>query len=821
MSGLLNQRYKNSMMTGLLLLFLFFTCNEISGQTSKNNSPFELEQDFYNGSNIHVKFIKDNIIRIQIIPHGNKFNETGLNRYGFIKDINAADLKVNFSKSKNGFSAQTSRLKIKGNNLTGEIVVTDPSGKKILLKQIAANLTSNSSKVVFNADKSENWMGFGDQSRDRIYQRGHIADCYVQNVKSYIPVPFFMSTLGVGVLVNTTRRIVFDMCKSNPDNYFWSEDSGEVDYYVIVGEGYPELLNSYTELTGKPKLPPEWAFGLWYICRTQANDQEVVNDALNFRREGIPCDVIGLEPGWMEKKYDFSTKKTWNNEKFPIPSWAPNGPYNFINAIKRMGFKFELWLCNEYDLSYEEERRIGKNSLVEFNHSLTNKNLNQTTKDKISKKEDQLTNKNKLVDLNKSLSGKNNNGFEVDEHLGQTILDEFDKITIKEEPWFDHLKKFVDQDVDFFKQDASNQVNVHPNRLWGNGMQDAEMHNLYPLLYARQMYEGFKDYTKRRPVVFTPCGWTGFQSWAATWTGDTGGGLSTLGAMLNTSIVGHAWSTNDMEVTQKEGIHFGYLQPWSQINSWTYYRMPWIQGTELSAMHKYYAQLRSKLIPYLYSWANFSTKTGWPMLVPLALEFPDDKNCRENLHQYLLGRDLMVGIYNKNMYFPAGKWKDYWTGEVITGLQSRDITWPADRGGALYIRSGGIIPFGPLMQYRGEKPMTEITLYVFPDEKESTFDYYEDDGRSFEYLDGQYSITHISAKTRSIESSIEIGTTVGDFKGKVKDRKWNIILHNDKKPVSVWCNEKLCPIENYSWDENRKELTIKGIVSPVVIKVKK
>ena len=774
-----------NIIAGIFLLLVFITPCETSGQTLVKKSNSIIENNFYNGTKIRIKILKENIVRIQITPERREFQETGLNRYKFIQEPNANNLKVKISESKNGFSAITSLLKIQGNSKTGEIIVSDPSEKKIFLKQIAVNFGEKSSSVAFKAEKQEDWIGFGDQSRDRLYHRGYIADCYVRNVKSYIPVPFFMSTLGVGVMVNTTNRIVFDMCKNNPNNYSWEDKSGNVDYYIMVGEGFNDLLNLYTELTGKPKLPPEWAFGLWYICRTQANDYEAVNDALNFRREGIPCDVIGLEPGWMEKNYDLSTKKTWSKERFPIPGYAMNGPHNFINSIKRMGFKFELWLCNDYDLSYEAERHIERD---------------------------------KFIDSNQFSSEKIKHEIELDKHLTSPVY--MDKITKKDEPWFDHLKKFVDQGVDFFKQDGANQVNSHPDRLWGNGMSDAEIHNLYPLLYSRQMYEGFKDYTNRRPVVFTPCGWIGFQSWAGTWTGDTGGRLSTLGAMLNTSVVGHSWSTNDMEVTQKEGIHFGYLQPWSQINSWNYFRMPWTQGKELSAMHKYYAQLRSKLIPYLYSWAYNSSKTGWPMLVPLTMEFPDDKNCRENLHQYMLGRDLLVGIYNKNIYFPKGQWKDYWTGEVINGLQQKNVTWPDDRGGALYVRSGGIIPFGPLMQYRGEKPMDKITLYIFPDEKESTLEFYEDDGISFENLKGKYSITYISTKIENNESKIEIGQTKGDFKGKIENRKWDIIMHYVKKPISVSYNNKFLTEDNYSWDKSRNEVTIIGIISPAIIVLK-
>ncbi|HBL75788.1 MAG: hypothetical protein A2W90_04615 [Bacteroidetes bacterium GWF2_42_66] len=658
MTGQLKQRRTNYIIWGMIFILGLIISREVIGNTVREKPSAMLEREFCKGTSIRLKFLKENIVRIQISPQGGKFSESGLNRYGFIQDLNANNLDVKITESKNNFSAETSQLKIKGNNLTGEIVITDASGKKTFLKQVAANFQEKSSNVVFNAEKEEDWIGFGDQSRKRLYHRGYMADCYVTNVRSYIPVPFFMSTLGTGILVNTTYRVVFDMCKTNPDNYSWVDESGNIDYYVMVGEGYPELLDLYTELTGKPKLPPQWAFGLWYICRTQANDYEAVNDALNFRREEIPCDVIGLEPGWMEKNYDYSINKMWSNQRFPIPGYAFRGPDNFFSAIKRMGFKFELWLCNDYDLSYEEERRIKK---------------------KIESGPNQVI----------------HHEVEVDEHMSRPTY--MDQITKKDEPWFEHLKKFVDQGVDFFKQDGAKQATEHPDRLWGNGMKDDEMHNLYPLMYARQMYEGFETYTNRRPVIFTPCGWTGFQAWAGTWTGDTGGGLATLGAMLNTSIVGHSWSTNDMEVTRKEGIHFGYLQPWSQINSWNYFRMPWVQGKELLTMHKFYAQFRSRLIPYLYSWANISTKTGWPVMVPLTLEFPNDKNCRDNLHQYLLGRDLMVGIYNKNIYFPSGKWKDYWTGEVIEGDQDKAVSWPDDRGGALYVRSGGIIPMGLVM----------------------------------------------------------------------------------------------------------------------------
>jgi len=125
-SNILNLLHTKNIIIGILIFFGFIASGEISGQTSSNISPPILEKDFYKGTAIRVTFLKENIVRIQIAPHGSKYNESGLNRYGFIQDINSDNLKVDISESKNGFSLETSRLIIKGNSSTGKIVVTYP-----------------------------------------------------------------------------------------------------------------------------------------------------------------------------------------------------------------------------------------------------------------------------------------------------------------------------------------------------------------------------------------------------------------------------------------------------------------------------------------------------------------------------------------------------------------------------------------------------------------------------------------------------------------------------------------------------------------------
>ena len=708
--------------------------------------------------NYQITRLNADCVRIQIAPENQPMKGSALNRYGFIfedavKNNDQPDLSITLQDAD-----------------TGKLTAADASGLE-LFRMINADFSEAGSLVEFELfDDDEDYIGFGDLTRDRIYHRGYKANCNVSNVASYIPVPFFMSTRGYAIMVNSTYQVIFDMGCTNKNKLCWFDKSGAIDFYVWRGKDFKELIDRYTQLTGKPELPPKWSFGLWYIARTQANDAEVMNDAKHFREYNIPCDVMGLEPGWMDTVYDFSTDKDWSKERFPLAGYMfKNYHQTFIKALKAMGYKLELWLCNDYDLSFEEERRIGNDPETRESHT------------PVFCKE-----------------------AELDEHFTHPLY--MDKLTKPEEPWFKHLEKFVDWGADFFKQDGANQVCYHPDRLWrGNGMLDKEMHNLYPLLYSRQMNEGFAKFTNRRPLVFTVSGWLGFQHYCGTWTGDTGGRIETLGAMLNTSCVGHSWATNDMEVAQAEGIHFGYLLPWSQINSWNYFRMPWLQGDELLAMHQYYSRLRSQLIPYLYSEAYKSTQTGLPLLMPLAIEFQLDKACCNILHEYLLGGSLLVTIYKHEIYLPEGEWLDFWSGKEYSGKQTlADFQWPAERGGGLFLRSGAIVPMGEVMAHTAAKKMENIDLLIYPGNAgHSSFTIYEDDGVTFEYRNGKSAKSLITLDKTATGWVVEIQP---DSASEVKN--WSITLCGIDQSVKILNNGNA--VEG-SFNEARREFKLSNI----------
>ncbi|MFW5869212.1 MAG: TIM-barrel domain-containing protein, partial [Armatimonadota bacterium] len=446
------------------------------------------------GATLEVMFLAPGIARIRGW-HGDEPPMSPLLRYGlWRREWPEVDVETDLDAYPVTTSSDLMTVRMHGDRT---LVVTDAEGGDLLRSAEPPMFGPDPGfRVRFELPANERFYGLGDQTRDRIEHRGTKGDLWIRNVEEYIPIPFVLSSRGYGLLMNTTRRVWYDLGATS-DDWFGFECENEVlDLYVIYGPSPAEIIERYTRVTGRPFLPPKWGFGLWFICRTQADSHEFLSDCRNFRDRKIPCDAIGLEPGWMATNYDATVEKTWDPDRFPMPRYDRNKT-NFFSAAQRMGFKPGLWLCNDYDLSYEEERRV----------------------------DDEVREADAARDEQKMVFAE---GHEEDEHLqGQMRLD---KITKPEEPWFDHLKTFVYEGAHWFKQDGAYQCLEHPDRLWGNGMTDEQMHNLYPLLYSKQMYLGFAETDERdsgvpeRTFPFTPDGWAGLQRWTGTWTGDTGGG---------------------------------------------------------------------------------------------------------------------------------------------------------------------------------------------------------------------------------------------------------------------------------------------------------
>jgi len=296
--------------------------------------------------------------------------------------------------------------------------------------------------------------------------------------------------------------------------------------------------------------------------------------------------VIGLEPGWMNPhaKYDCSVYKKWDREKFEF-GWSPAGKHTFIGALNRLGKKLSLWLCCDYDhFKYEEEVLAGKP--FDFGSKV---NVKEATIDTFHDP------RIEAGDGRTTLTGE---AAAAAKQKAEELYQKQIRGLEGDEPWFAHLRKFVQQGAQCFKLDGACQVTEHPKRQWLNGMTDEEAHNLYPLIYDKQMSQGYEAFTQKRSMVYSAGGYAGVQQFVATWAGDTGGGAKPCASLINLGISGHANQSCDMGIFDVRSLHFGFLQTWSQENSWAYWFQPWLQRKEGLNRFRDYAHLRYRLIPY-------------------------------------------------------------------------------------------------------------------------------------------------------------------------------------------------------------------------------
>ncbi|MDZ7317162.1 MAG: DUF5110 domain-containing protein, partial [candidate division KSB1 bacterium] len=636
--------------------------------------------------------------------------------------------------------------------------------------------------VHLNLAKDERIYGLGDVSRDCIQRRGKAVQMWATYGPAYAPSPFVMSSRNYGLFVNTTWRHYWDIGRSKKDVMTIWGPQGDLDFYLMAGKDYAEILNLYTEITGKPTLLPMKSYGLMYIEHYKVDQYDLLRTAEQFRSLRIPCDWLGLEPGWMEKNYDLSTTKDWHPDRFFMPSWGEAKDHRevtFIGALNRMGFDLELWIACNYDISYEAERRALKAETSPAKSTATAPFEVESLK------------------------------YPVHGHEPWHL----DNLTKPDEPWFQHLKRFVDFGVAAFKQDPAFGINEHPDRLYGNGMTDEEMHNLYQTLLAQQYHEGFREHTGgRRSATFVCAGYAGLQRWAPTWAGDTGGGPGPLISMLNHGMSGHINTSCDMEVTTPAGIHFGFFQTWALVNGWFEISHPWRLGQKQYKMFVYYDKLRYRLIPYIYSTAFNGHLTGMPVMRAMPLVFPNDPKSDELLNQYMFGDYLLVSAFSNRVHLPQGNWIDYWTGKTYQGPVDIDYMIPENRGGALFVKAGAILPQWPEVDYIEPNTIKEIILEIFPHER-SSFSLYEDDGKTYAYEKGAFSRTNITCEAAGTEVRVNIPARQGDYEGKPKERRFLLQIHLEKAPTAVTIDGRAD--DTWRFDEAARLLTLPSLEEKV------
>lgn len=788
-----NKHIKSSLI--LIVFFLFSLLSPSMAQISEKSEIIPLKNNKY----LSVQVCTDKIFRIRI---SNKpvFPESLMERYGIIKSdwnsvnkiskkgnntkiiqtdnfriyislddgsIAVKDLKGNLIIDKINFENNNSSIDSLNKSLNNYFyknivkgkIIGDENSNSLQLEKGTVENTIKNNVLAITLKNNERFYGGGSTSRKNIQHRGEALRIWSTYQETEIPIPFLMSSNNWGIFNNTTSLNYFDVGRYDKNKFYIFNTNENIDFYLMLGNSYEEVLQLYTTVTQKPYIMPKWAYGLVFGGNTMENQMDLMNDAIRFRDEKIPCDIFWIEPQWMAKKYDFSTTKSWDQKMFSgEPYWEEKNenkrehPLLFISKLHKLGFKLALWLCVDHDLSIEEEVRIAKQT-------------------------------------NKAQSGQVN--------------------------WFQHLTKFIDQGVDGFKLDPARTLDEHPDRKYYNGYTDKEMHNLNQVLLSKQMNITFREHKNIRSFHHYCGGYAGSQHWGASTSGDNGGGKDALFDQLNLGLSGFVNTSADvlevMDNNEKGAIHLGFFLPWVQVNSWYALHHPWYLAPTEKETFKYYAQLRNSLNPYIYSAAIEGYQTGMPILRAMPLEFPDDRKVDNLIYQFMFGKNLLVGVFGDSIYLPKGNWINYWTNEKIAGGKTIQTTVPINRGGPLFVRAGAIIPFQKPHQYLSNQVLDTLILKIYPQNK-SSYTFLEDDGITFDYEKGKIAKTKYECVENEENIEITIQPTEGEYNGISASRTYLFEIVTDITPNLVTLNGK----EYKNWKIDKKGiLSIQLLEKPI------
>jgi len=711
-------------------------------------------QTNYGSGQIKVDMPKKGIFHVRISA-SDTFRESLLNRYGILQGEDVPALYEVTTDSQSA-SLCDGRYTMR---VSGEQQVLTCAGSKRPIS-LKAKACGGGFVLDIPMTQTERLFGLGDESREGVMKRGRTATMWQKNVITYGPIPFLVSSEGWGLLMNCTYKHTYDLGKTDTENIRIEAAKGGLDFYLFLADSMKEIISLYTDISGKPIMLPKAAYGLTFVCNEEEGARELLENCLSFRREDIPCDVMGLEPSWMETHYDYSLQKKWNSEKFYIPYWikpTKENTWTFFYNLGKLGYEFTLWLCCDYDLFWHEEGNTPEH-IEEY-----------------------------------SIDGADI----LDDHFaGNAVV--MDKITNPKEPWFEHLKQFVDEGAAGFKLDGAMQVMEHPDRIWGGKYLDDEVHNLYPVVYVKQMQEGYKEYTGKRALIYTPSLYAGTQRYAASWAGDTGGGAGIVPYIMNMSFCGHSNASCDMLVTDPVGIHFGFLAPWSQILGWRNWHHPWFLGKELEGIIRDYSKLRSSLFPYIYSMAHYASQTGISIARPLSLVYEDVPAYDAVNNMYMFGDSFLVGVFDMRLTLPEGTWLDWFTGDIYVGGCTMDYAVPKGKGGALFVRDGSIFVTQPPKDYLTEEEPEQYTVNIFPG-RDCAFRFVQDDGITHAYADGDYGCTEMTV-TDSTEHgfTLTVGERIIPSGNKIELPEVTDLLvkiYGAEKPIAVSaCGEQVASI---------------------------
>ena len=553
---------------------------------------------------------------------------------------------------------------------------------------------------------------------------------------SHAPVPFYVSTRGYGVYVDTARYASFYFGNldavgdapgatetgggnkpaiSTEELYRQRAPSSKsvavdipsahgVDVYVFAGPDMLTAVQRYNLFSGGGCLPPMWGLGVWYRASTELGQKEVLSFLNEFRERHIPCDVFGLEPGWHSHAYPCSF--VWS-QKYPDPQ-------QLLARTQEQGYKLNLW---EHAFTHPSSPLY--NPLLPWCGDF--KVWGGLVPDFATREGRKL-----FADYHdQTLVAKGVSGFK---------LDECDHQPLSATPW-----SFPEQSV------------------FPSGLDGEQMHLLIGPLYQRTIASIYRARNQRTLGLVRASG-----SLAAPLPfglySDAYDHKDYVRATATAGFGGVLWCPEVRDVGSLEEIHrrlqTGVFSALTQVDCWYLKNPVWKQiekdannagrfmanWEQTEAACRKLLQTRMSLLPYLYSAFAEYAASGVPPTRALVMDYPDDPATWGVDDQYLLGPSLMVaplftGQTKRSVYLPEGDWYDFWTHERLTGGRAVEVEKPREQI-PVFVKGGSLLPLAKPVEFVTPQTRFEVTVHAFG-AKPQEFLLYEDDGVTFDFEQGK------------------------------------------------------------------------------------
>lgn len=676
------------------------------------------------GGFVTIVFYQNNIVRIIMNP----FEKLSLNS-SFAVIMEAEPIAFTLIEQDDQLLIKSSDLELVIQKAPFRLTIATLDGR-CLVKEEKYGMGYNLKNEVIcfkSMHENDHYYGFGEKT-SFLDKRGEKMTMWNSDVYAphnpeidalYQSIPFFLTLRdgkAHGIFFDNTFKTVFDMKSSNETYSFWAE-GGELDYYVMAGPTPKEVLEQYTALTGRMPLPPKWAIGYHQSRYSYESEEEVREIATSFIHKGIPIDAIYLDIHYMEGYRVF----TFDRERFPNPK-------ELIADLKDAGI--HVVPIVDPGVKADPEYKAYQDG-VYGDHFC------------------------------KYIDGKIYHG---DVWPGNSAFPDFTNTRTRR--WWGRMHTFyTDLGIEgiwndmnepaVFNETKTMDIKVmHGND--GEPRTHREMHNVYGLLMCESTYHGMKD-KGNRPFLLTRAGYAGVQRYAAVWTGDNRSFWEHLAMALpmcmNLGISGVPFTGPDVGGFAHDTTS-ELLIRWTQLGAFTPFfrnhnaletisQEPWSFGEETERIIKKYIQLRYIWLPYIYTLFHEASVSGVPVMRPLFMEYPNDKNTFNLADQFLFGEKVIIApilkpdTYHRVVYLPDGTWFNYWSGEKYEGGQHMMVEADLETL-PIFVKEGAIIPHGAVTRST-EFPVDKLTLHIYPmEEGSSTYTLYDDDGKTFAYQNGSY-----------------------------------------------------------------------------------